>query len=145
MLSKLSIQHHARIAAVILLAGLGAGCVRPLAVQHEFFSPLNRSADRIGTQTQDATSHHRALQVVRHACGTQAAAPVSQDERNLPAGPNPVMPAARQTLAELCATPGRPPAAAYGGVSNAYRRWVEDEVRELREASETAASAAGGS
>ena len=145
MLSTPFIQRHARIAAVVLLAGLGAGCARPLAVQHEFFSPLNGSTDRIGTQTRHAASHHRALQAVRHACGMQAAAPVSQDERILPAGPNPAMPAARQTLAELCAARGRPPAAAYGGTSNAYRRWVEDEVRELPEASETAASAAGGS
>ena len=145
MLSILSIQHHARIVAVILFAGLGAGCVRPLAVQHEFFSPLNRSADRIGAQTQHAASHHRALQVARHACRTQAAAPVARDERNLPVGPNPAMPAARQTLAELCATPERPPAAAYGGTSNAYRRWVDDEVRELPAAAETAAPATGGS
>ena len=145
MLSKSSIQHHARIAAVILLAGLCAGCSGPLAWQHEFFLPLGRSADRIGTQAQHATSHHRALQAAQRACRTREGAPALQDERNLPAGPNPAMPAARQALAELCATRGRPPAAAYGGVSNAYRRWVEDEVRELPEASETAASAAGGS
>ena len=66
-------------------------------------------------------------------------------DSNAPGGPNPAFAAAREALAGLCATPPGPPAAAYGGTSNAYRRWVEDQVRELPEPSETAASAAGGS
>ena len=129
----------------VLLAALGTGCVRPLAVQHEFFSPASGAADRVSTQTQHTLSHHRAMQVARHACRSPAPATASPDESNAPGGPNPAFAAAREALAELCATPQGPPAAAYGGTSNAYRRWVEDQVRELPEPSETAASAAGGS
>lgn len=145
MLSVLSFRHCPRIAAAMLLAALGAGCVRPLAVQHEFFSPVNGSADRISTQTQHAVNHRRALQAARHACGSEAAAPVPPEATNVPAGPNLGFVSAREALVELCDSQGRPPVAAYGGVSNGYRRWVEDEVRELPEVSDTAASAAGGS
>ena len=132
-----------RIAAAMLLAALCAGCGRPLASQHEFFKPTSGSVDRIGTQARYAISHHRAQQVARHACGSRTAAPAG--ETNAPDGPGPgSATASREALAELCASEARPPAAAYGGASNAYRRWVEDQVRELPEASETAASAAGG-
>ena len=149
-----------RVAAVILLAALAAGCARPLAVQHEFFGPLNGNADRVGTQAQHTIGHHRAQQVARRACGSSAAAPVPAGETSVTAGPVgvpageagvPPGPAAgfaaasRAALVELCADGARTPAAAYGGASNAYRRWVEDQVRELPAASETAASAAGGS
>ena len=133
------------VVAAMLLAALGTGCVRPLAVQHEFFSPVSGAADRVSTQTQHTLSHHRAMQVARRACRSPAPATASPDESNAPGGPNPAFAAAREALAELCATPQGPPAAAYGGTSNAYRRWVEDQVRELPEPSETAASAAGGS
>ena len=134
-----------RIAAAMLLAALCAGCGRPLALQHEFFEPLSGSADRIGTQARHAISHHRALQVARHACGTSAAAPAPAEETSAPGGPGAgFATASREALATLCASEEQRPQAAYGGASNAYRRWVEDEVRELPETAETAASAAGG-
>ena len=134
-----------RIAAAILLAALCAGCGHPLALQHEFFEPLSGSADRIGTQARHAIGHHRALQVARQACGTSAAAPAPAEEASAPGGPGAGFATAnREALAALCAAEERRPEAAYGGTSNAYRRWVEDEVRELPEAEETAASAAGG-
>ena len=134
-----------RIAAAMLLAALCAGCGRPLALQHEFFEPLSGSADRIGTQARHAIDHHRALQVARQACGTSAAAPAPAEETSAPGGPGTGFAAAsREALAALCAAEERRPEAAYGGTSNAYRRWVEDDVRELPEADETAAPAAGG-
>ena len=133
-------------AVAILLMAFTAGCARPLSVQHEFFVPTSGVADRIGTQAGHAISHHRAQQVARHACGSSAAAPVPAGETRAPAGPAAGFTAAnRAALAHLCADVERTPTAAYGGTSNAYRRWVEDEVRELPAASETAASAAGGS
>ena len=144
MLSLPSFRHHSRIATVMLLAALCAGCGRPLALQHEFFEPLSGSADRIGTQARHAIGRHRAQQVARHACGSSAAEPVSAEETSVPDGPSTGFAAAnRGSLDELCASEGRRPAAAYGGASNAYRRWVEDQVRELPETAETAASAAG--
>ena len=133
-----------RAAAAIVLVALASGCARPLAVQHEFFSPTSGSADRISTQTWHTISHHRAQQIARHACGSQAVAPLPSGQTRVPDGPNADVAAAnREALAALCASEGRRPAAAYGGASNAYRRWVEDQVRELPETSETAASAAG--
>ena len=134
-----------RITAAMLLAALCAGCGRPLALQHEFFEPLSGSADRIGTQARHAISHHRALQVARQACRASAPAPAPAEETSAPGGPSAgFATASREALAALCVSEGRRPEAAYGGTSNAYRRWVEDEVRELPETAETAASAAGG-
>lgn len=143
MSSLVSFRPCPRVAAAILLAVLGAGCARPLAMQHEFYSPVNGTADRLRIQAQHAVSHHRALQVVRHACRSHS--PMPPEETSAPAEPDPGVAAARAALNELCARPARAPAAAYGGASDAYRRWVEDQVRDLPEASETAASAAGGS
>ena len=142
-----------RVAAVMLLMALAAGCARPLAVQHEFFAPLSGNADRIGTQARHLVGHHRAQQVARHACGSSAAAPIPDGEAQVPddearvrAGPAAGFAAAnRAALVELCADGAPAPTAAYGGTSNAYRRWVEDQARDLPAASETAASAAGGS
>lgn len=145
MASLVSFRPCPRIGAAMLIAVLGAGCVRPLGVQHEFYSPTSATADRIRIQTQHAISRHRARQVARHACGPHSPAAVPPEETSARARPDLGNAAARAALAELCATPARSPVAAHGGASNAYRRWVEDQVRDLPEASETAASAAGGS
>lgn len=147
MPSLVSLRHRSCIAAAMLAAALAVGCVRPLAVQHEFFAPASGSADRIGTQTRHVVSHYRALQAARRACGPEAAAPAPAPpaETDVPAGPGPAFAGARKALAELCAGRERAPVAAHGGLKNAYDRWVGDEVRALPEASETAAAAAGGS
>ena len=145
MPSLVSFRPCPRIAAAILLAVLGAGCARPLAVHDEFYSSANASADRLRVRTQHALDHHRARQVALHACGSHASRPVAPEEAGAPDGPDSGAAAARAALTGPCATPARPPVAASGGASNAYRRWVEDRVRELPAASETAASATGGS
>ena len=145
MASLVSFRRCPRIGAAMLLALLGAGCVRPLALQHEFYSPASAAADSIRIRTQHVVGHHRARQVARHACRSHSPAPVPPEETGARAGLDLGNAAARAALAELCATPARPPVAAYGGASNAYQRWVEDRIRDLPEASETAASAAGGS
>ena len=134
------VPRRLRIAAAISLATLAAGCWRPLAVQHEYFAPLNGSVARVGAQAQHVVNHHRALQAARHACATWDPAAAA------PQGLSPGAGAARAALSDLCVTAVRPsPAGALGGTSNAYRRWVDDEVRELPAASETAAGAAGDS
>ena len=137
-----SLPTRASAAAVLLFAVLSAGCWRPLSVQHEFFSPVNGTIAKSSALTQHTVSRHRALQAARHACKTSVsgfAAPPGSG------GPDLGLAAARNALADLCATPTRPATAAYGATSNAYRRWVEDQVRDLPALSETAASAAGGS
>ena len=134
-----------RTIAAMLLAALAAGCVRPLAVQHELYSPLNGTISGISERTRHAVSHHRALQAARHRCSAPVHASVPPNEAELREGPDLGPAAAREALAELCDTPPRPSVEAYGATSNAYRRWVEDRVRELPDVSETAAGAAGGS
>ena len=135
-----------RTVAVMLLAALAAGCVRPLAVQHEFFSPVSGSTARITEQTQHTVSYHRALQAAQRTCASPASASIAPgNPDHLPNGPDFGPATAREALADLCATPARPPVAAHGGLSNAYQRWVEDRVRELPDPSQTAVGAAGGS
>ena len=134
-----------RVVAVVLLATLAAGCVRPLALQHEFFSPLNGTAAGINERARHAVGHHRALQAARNRCPAPVHASVRTGETEPAEGPDFGPAAAREAFAALCAAPDRPPVAAYGATSNAYRRWVEDRVRGLPESAETAAGAAGGS
>lgn len=134
-----------RIVTAVLLGALAAGCVRPLAYQHEFHAPLSGTIAGISERTRHTVSHHRALQSARHRCAPLVHASVGPDEADRAEGPDFGPAAARKALADLCAAPAAPPVAAYGATSNAYRRWVEDEVRELPKAGETGAGAAGGS
>ena len=136
-----------RGAALFLILSLAsAGCVRPLAVQDEYLA-ASRSSARSRVATQHLVSHHRAMQVARHSCSvirTHSGAPSG----NVPpsAGPEIGTSVASEALRRLCASmPPQHPVTAHGASSNAYQRWLDDNVRELPEASETAASAAGGS
>lgn len=128
-------------AAALLAAALAAGCAPPLARQHGYFASPSDSAARAGAQARHTLNHHHALQAVRRAC----AAPMP-DAAPLPPGPDLGRPAARAALAGICVTAAARtvPVSTHGAASNAYRRWVEDRVRELPAPSETAASAAGG-
>ena len=147
MPSLQDLPRTARTAAAILLALPAAGCVQPLSVQNEFFSPLTGVADRIGSRTELTVSHQRTLQAAQRTCGTPSSAPLAPDASTHPAsGPSPGLVAAGRALADLCATPARPPVAAHGATSNAYRRWVEDQAKQrMPKAGETGAGAAGGS
>ena len=135
-------------AALLLIASLAVGgCVRQLAVQDEYFAPASGSSARSRMAARQLVSHHRAFQAARRSC---AAPPFDNDapplEAQSPDGPELGSAAAREALRRLCASiPPRLPVAAHGATSNAYRRWVEDNVRQLPKASQTAASAAGGS
>ena len=141
-ISRHDIPRRLRALGVVLLAVLAAGCGRPLAVQHEFFSPMSGNADRIGAQANHAVTHHRALHAAHRECGPPPSGTVAWRAPD-PAGggPNPGPTAADEALANLCDTPARPPVAAHGATSNAYRRWVDGDVRELPAPS----GAAGGS
>ena len=126
-------------AAAVLLAALAAGCMRPLAVQDEYFSSPSRSIARANAEALGTVRHHRALQAAQHACPRPARSAVA-------AGPDLGAPAHRAALAGICASPVArpPPASAHGSLSNAYRRWLKDQVRELPAPSETSASAGDG-
>ena len=135
------------IAAVVLASALGAaGCMRPLSVQHEYFSPLNGTVARVGVQTRHAAAHHLALQAAQHACplaADPARPPAETDGRA--AGPDLGRAGARDALAEVCAaTIARtPPVSSFGTSSNAYRRSAENRMRPLPAPSETSSSAGG--
>ena len=128
-----------RIGAALLLAVLAAGCWRPpLASRDEYFRPSNDPVAAVHVDARLVLGRHRALQTVRRACAAPAPAPPA-------AGPGPDLgaPAAREALDRLCADRARPPVAAYGSASAAYRRWVTDDVRELPAPAETATPATG--
>ena len=126
-------------AAAALLAALAAGCMRPLALQDEYFSSPGRSIARTNAETLRTVRHHRALQAAQRACPRPAPSAA-------PSGSDLGAPVHRAALAEICASTVAqpPPASAHGSLSNAYRRWLEDQVRELPAPSETAASAGDG-
>ena len=135
-------------AALALIATLAAGgCVRQLAVEDEYFAAAGGSGTRSLAATQHLLSHYRAWQAAQRWCSDvpSQAGPPPEDAR-LPSGPALGAASAREALHGLCAAiPPPHPVTAHGAAANAYRRWVEDNVRELPEASQTAASAAGGS
>lgn len=130
----------------LILSLASAGCARQLAVQDEYLA-ASRSSARNRVTTQHLVSHHRALQVAQRSCSF---APVLSDHppgsAQPPVGPGMGSSVASEALRRLCASiPPQLPVAAHGASSNAYQRWVDDDVRKLPDASETAASAAGGS
>ena len=135
-------------AALVLIAMLATGgCVRQLAVEDEYFAQVGASSTRSRVATQHVLSHYRAWQAAQRWCTDvpNQTAPPSEDAR-LRSGPGFGSASAREALDGLCAAiPPPHPVTAHGAAANAHRRWVEDNVRELPEASRTAASAAGGS
>ena len=129
-----------RIAAVMLIAVPAGGCYERLAQKDAFFSPLGETRAHVGAETKRVIAYHQALQAAQIRCAARGSA--SEPSGVGPAGrPAPAGMAGRQD--ELCAAQGTH--AAHGGVSNAYRRWVEDRVRPLPEPSDTASSVGGGS
>ena len=128
--------------AAALLATLTLGCIRPLALQDESLAPGSGSIATARSETLHTVRHHHALQAARRACAPTPA----RDGYPRPGPDLARIVAARDALAALCATTGArsAPVAAYGSLSNAHRRWVEDRVRELPNPDETAGPAGGG-
>ena len=126
-------------ATVILLAAFASGCMRPLALQDEYFASTSRSIENANAEALQTVRHHRALQAAKHACRRPA-------RSGPPSGRDLGSPSAPAALVELCASRAAQPrpVSAHGSASNAYRRWAEGEVPDLPNPSETAASAAGG-
>lgn len=115
----------------MLLALAASGCHGRLAQKQEYFSPASAARAESGARTERVLRYHQAVQAARRACN--AAEPAAADAVS-----------ARAAWLRLCATPGRS-RAAYGGLSNAFDRWVNGEVRPLPSPSETGASVGGGS
>ena len=125
--------------AALLPLLLSAGCYEPLALQDPYFALGSPNAAAHGADALQAVRYNRALQSARRSC--PAAPPPAVDA---PGGPGRAA-TRRAALARLCPHMPAPSVAALGSSEGAYRRWIEDRVRELPEASATAAGAAGGS
>ena len=146
-LGALAMKIGAILPLVLIVALSTGGCVRQLAVEDEYFAAASGSSTRSRVATQHLLSHYRAWQAAQRWCSDvpNQAAPPSEDAR-LRSGPGLGAASAHEALHGLCAAiPPPRPVAAHGAAANAHRRWVEDDVRELPEAAQTAASAAGGS
>ena len=140
MLEIRSLRRSVCAAATLLPLSLAAGCQQPLAVHDPYFRPGNTSAAAQNAEAKRVVRYHRALQTARRSCPGYAAAGTDR-----PDGPVPAPAEGRAALAKLCAGLRAPGTAAHGATSNAYRRWVEDKVRDLPKAAATGAGAAGGS
>lgn len=127
-------------AATLLPVSLSAGCQQPLAVHDSYFRPGNTSVAARSAEAKRLVRYHRALQTARRSCPDNPASGTGRRH-----GPVPATAEGRAALAALCAGLRPPGTAAHGGISNAYRRWVEDKVRELPKAAATGAGAAGDS
>ncbi len=128
------------VAAAFLPLLFSAGCQQPLAVHDPYFRSGNTTAAAQGAEARRVVRYRRALQTARRSCPTDTSAEAGSRD-----GPVPADKAGRAALAALCADLREPSTAAHGGTLNAYRRWVEDRIRELPEAAATGAGAAGGS
>ena len=134
-------RYGLRFVAGLLPVLLSTGCHEPLALQDPFFAQGGAAAAAAQTaETERTLRYLQALQAARQACfgsGPPAA--------GAKGGPGRAATSGRAALARLCEDMPTPSTAAEGGVSNAYRRWVEDRTRKLPEATATGADAAGGS
>lgn len=125
--------------SVVLLLG---GCQERLAQRDSYFAPLNGLSVSLHSETEHVLDYHQALQAALHGCreGHGTASPGvmgggnAVSERVLDPG----------AQARICASSGVTHAA-HGAPLNGYRRWVEDQVRELPSPTETASSIGGGS
>ena len=109
------------LAAVLLQGCQGAG--GPLAARDSFFASPSAVAAHIGLMAGTAIEAHQGLVEMQRACGAEPAVAAPQ---------------ARAGIDCRARTTGF-----HGSLAEAYRRWAEDQVRELPSPEETAASAGG--
>ena len=129
------------VAPVLLAAALG-GCQvdRDAEVLGKGqFWPAYREAARQFSETRDVIARQRALQVVGRICDGKE----PPGDRTAGAGADEE--AVHEAVARLCGPSVGADAAVRGSVGNAYKRWLEDRVRELPDPADTATSAAGDS
>ena len=126
MSNSLRVPFHLRIAAAMLVAVLTGGCYERLSQKHEYFSPLRGTSSKVTTETERVLRYYAELQAARRACAAAGTSVGASQGTVAPGGLR-------------CAPPQRT-RAAYGSALNAYRRWAEDNVRQLPNPSETASS-----
>ena len=131
-----------RLSLAILIAVSVSGCFDRLAHKHDFFASASGTSATIGLETERFVGYHAALQAARRGCSKRGPIGVSPsaDSSGTPLQAE----RAEDAFADLCGT-SKGTHAAHGAPFNGYRRWVEDQVRELPEPSDTASSVGGDS
>ena len=131
------------LALALLLVVSVSGCLERLAQKDAYFASTNEVKAKARVQTERLIIHHRAVQVAQRGCFSRG--PSSGAHSSRPPAPAGAPLRAAWTEDEWVALCGAPQGAyaADGAPSNAYRRWVEDQVRELPEPSDTASSVGG--
>lgn len=107
--------------AVLLGGCQGAG--GPLSARDSFFASPSSVAAHIGLEAGTTIEAHRDLAAMQRACGASPAVADLQAKPNIDC---------RERTSRF-----------FGRRAEAYRRWVEDQIRELPSPEETAASAGG--
>ena len=130
------------LSLAVLIAVSVSGCFDRLAHKHDFFASASGTNATIGLETERFVGYHAALQAARRGCAKGGPIDVSPsaDSSGTPLQAE----RAEDAFADLCGT-SKGTYAAHGAPFNGYRRWVEDQVRELPEPSDTAASVGGDS
>lgn len=123
------------VGAAFLAGALCVACHEPLAVRNPFHGAPAQSAAALDTKTLQVLTHHQALQAVRRTCSAPLPPGANRSQPGL--GP----PEIGKPSADPCATSRHAPVVSHGATLNAYRRWADDQVRDLPEPSKTATRA----
>ena len=102
-----------------------------------YFSPFAPAGRDNAADARQTLTDGRSVQALQAACAPAGSGAEATDRAELDAA------GGRKALEELCAAWRGPPPVSHGAISNAHRRWVEDNRRRLPSLSATAASAAG--
>ena len=132
-----------RLALALLLVVSVSGCLERLAQKDAYFASTNEVKARVRVETERILIHHRAVQVAQRGCTARDASQGARSSGPRGAAEAPLQePLAEDAWVALCGAP-KGAYAAHGAFSNGHRRWVEDQVRELPESSDTASSIGG--
>ena len=102
-----------------------------------------RELEQARVEAERILIHHRAVQVAQRGCTTRDASLGARSSGPRGAVDAPLQePLAEDPWVALCGAP-KGAYAAHGAFFNGHRRWVEDQVRELPESSDTASSIGG--
>ena len=118
-----SLLGAAALMAIVTLAGCQKSGLSSLATKDPFLASPSASAEQIGFETGITLARQNGLLEIQRACGGTRAPDELRDSPGI-----------------VCQVR---PAGFYGRISEAHRRWVEDDIRELPAPSETASSAGG--
>lgn len=123
------------VGAAFLAGALCVACHEPLAIRNPFHGAPAQSAAALDTKTLQVLTHHRALQAVRRTCS--APLPPGRIRSRPGLGP----PEIGKPSEDPCSRFRPQPVVSHGATLNAYRRWVDDQVRDLPDPSKTATRA----